>query len=50
MTVDEMIKQLQELSVLGYGDYTITFDGGEAIVKSLYVMDEDKCVDVCDYG
>lgn len=44
-----MIKHLQELSAQGKGDYIITFDGGEAIVRSTYVMDEDKCVDMFKY-
>ena len=34
---------------VGKGDYIITFDGGEAVVRSTYVMDEDKCVDMFKY-
>lgn len=50
MTVEELAKQLQEIIAEGKGHYQITFDGGEALVRSTYVMDDEKCVDMCDYG
>ena len=50
MTVDEMIKKLQEISAQGKGNYTITFDDVSYEVRGVYIIEEMECVDMTPYN